>query len=222
MKEIQQALRESNLETDVIGFLDFIEAGVKGREYAKFVFSKSVSDALQIISKIGLNFNHSTEDLSFSNINCFTQSYSTSRPLDKALNNSIIEGKKSYATAQQLFLPPLIAEPEKVFAFHMPEAEPNFISMNRVSGFVVSVTDDNIEGGIVLIENADPGFDWIFSRNISGFITAYGGANSHMAIRAGELGLPAVIGVGETLFKKYSMSSQIEIDAENRLVRILK
>ena len=62
----------------------------------------------------------------------------------------------------------------------------------------------------------------IVSHDICGFITAYGGANSHMAIRAGELGLPAVIGVGEPMFAKYLLSKQIEIDAENRLVRIIK
>ena len=52
----------------------------------------------------------------------------------------------------------------------------------------------------MLLPNADPGFDWIFSRNIAGFVTAYGGVNSHMAVRASELGLPAVIGAGETLY----------------------
>ena len=44
--------------------------------------------------------------------------------------------------------------------------------------------------------SADPGFDWIFTRDISGFVTQFGGANSHMAIRASELGIPAVIGAG--------------------------
>ena len=36
---------------------------------------------------------------------------------------------------------------------------------------------------IVLIENADPGYDWIFSKNIKGLITKNGGINSHMSIR---------------------------------------
>ena len=53
-----------------------------------------------------------------------------------------------------------------------------------------------MENKIVLIENADPGFDWIFTKKIKSFATQYGGSNSHMAIRAAELNIPAVIGCG--------------------------
>jgi len=52
-----------------------------------------------------------------------------------------------------------------------------------------------------LIENADPGFDWIFSHNIAGLVTQYGGVNSHMAIRCAELGIPAAIGVGDKIYE---------------------
>ena len=41
------------------------------------------------------------------------------------------------------------------------------------------------------IPNADPGFDWLFSRSISGLVTTWK-ANSHMAIRAGG-SLPAAM-----------------------------
>jgi hypothetical protein len=52
-----------------------------------------------------------------------------------------------------------------------------------------------------------PGFDWLFAYPIAGLITAWGGANSHMAIRAGELDLPAVIGAGEVLYRRWSSSA---------------
>ena len=48
---------------------------------------------------------------------------------------------------------------------------------------------------IVVIENADPGFDWIFSHKIKGLITKFGGINSHMSIRCEELNVPAIIGL---------------------------
>ena len=59
----------------------------------------------------------------------------------------------------------------------------------------------NFRNKIVLIENADPGFDWLFNFNIKGLITKFGGANSHMSIRCNELKIPAAIGVGEKIFE---------------------
>lgn len=50
----------------------------------------------------------------------------------------------------------------------------------------------------------------------------FGGANSHMAIRAGELSIPAVVGVGTKNFEKYKTAKALEIDAGGKLVRILK
>ena len=75
---------------------------------------------------------------------------------------------------------------------------------------------------IVFISSADPGYDWIFSKNISGLVTMYGGANSHMAIRAAELKIPSVIGAGEKKFNSWNKASVLEIDCENKLVKILR
>ena len=63
-----------------------------------------------------------------------------------------------------------------------------------------------------MIENADPGFDWIFSKNIAGLITKYGGANSHMAIRCAEFDIPAAIGCGEQRFELLLNSTRIYLD----------
>ena len=69
--------------------------------------------------------------------------------------------------------------------------------------------------------SADPGFDWIFTRDISGFVTQFGGANSHMAIRTGELGIPAVIGAGETLFQRWRAARKLCIDCTNQKVSVI-
>ena len=67
-----------------------------------------------------------------------------------------------------------------------------------------------------MIENADPGFDWIFTKNPAGLITKYGGMASHMAIRCAELNLPAAIGCGDILFENLKSSSKISLDCKNK------
>jgi phosphoenolpyruvate-protein kinase (PTS system EI component) len=64
----------------------------------------------------------------------------------------------------------------------------------------------------VLIENADPGFDWLFNLNIKGLITRFGGANSHMAIRCNELDIPAAIGVGDKIFYDLKNANHVLLD----------
>jgi phosphoenolpyruvate-protein kinase (PTS system EI component) len=73
-----------------------------------------------------------------------------------------------------------------------------------------------------LIENADPGYDWIFTKNPSGLITKYGGIASHMAIRCAEIGLPAAIGCGELIYDRLLSSSEILLDCKNHQIMILE
>jgi len=68
-----------------------------------------------------------------------------------------------------------------------------------------------------LLENGDPGYDWIFTKNIAGLITKYGGVASHMSIRCAEFGLPAAIGCG-SLFDKLKNSSSILLDCEGNKI----
>jgi phosphohistidine swiveling domain-containing protein len=78
----------------------------------------------------------------------------------------------------------------------------------------------NIKNKIILIENADPGFDYIFSHKIAGLITKYGGSNSHMSIRCLELGIPAIIGIGEKNFESLLNSNNVYLDCKQKIFRI--
>lgn len=223
LRQIGDLLRQHGLTADVVGLFDFFETGVRGREYAKFVFSHSLSDALAVLGHLGRRLGFSLDDLSYLDIRCIYDAYTCNLDVEDAMARSIAQGRERYRRTQQVVLPPLISGSEDVWAFELTPGQPNYVTQGRVLGPVVRVDQmDRMAGAIVMIPSADPGYDWIFHRGIRGFITAYGGINSHMAIRAGELGVPAVIGAGEVLFQRWSAAATLEIDAANRLVRVLQ
>jgi phosphohistidine swiveling domain-containing protein len=74
-----------------------------------------------------------------------------------------------------------------------------------------------LEQKIVLLESGDPGYDWIFTRNIAGLITKYGGVASHMAIRCAEFGIPAAIGAG-SIFDSVRPSDTVTIDCKRERI----
>ena len=69
----------------------------------------------------------------------------------------------------------------------------------------------------MLIENADPGYDWIFGYKIKGLLTKHGGVNSHMAIRCQELNIPKSHIGGENNYHLISKSNKISLDCKNRI-----
>ena len=134
----------------------------------------------------------------------------------------IENGRSNYEDTKSILLPPLITSPKDVWQFSWPKTEPNYITMKSITASVSNYDNFDIsDNQIVCIPNADPGFDWLFSHNLAGLITAWGGANSHMAIRAFELGLPAVIGVGDILYQRYSKAKRLFIDCSSKRVEIL-
>ena len=86
------------------------------------------------------------------------------------LLESIARGRERHALTRNLVLPPLIASPEEVFAFHLPPSQPNFITRKCVTAPVASIADppESFAGRILFVPSADPGFDWIFTRGICG------------------------------------------------------
>jgi phosphohistidine swiveling domain-containing protein len=80
------------------------------------------------------------------------------------------------------------------------------------------VPSGELSGKIVVLEAADPGLDWIFSGRIAALVTEYGGVASHMAIRAAQFGLPAVIGCGPELYREFDLHEHVRIDCRLRAI----
>ena len=176
-----------------------------------------------MINHIGRKNHISTEDIAFADYSVFRECQASDVQIGSLLKSNIELGKTRYSETLKTSLPPLITRPDDVLAFEWPEMSPSFITRKRVAAPVVfGDYRENLRGAIVCIPSADPGFDWLFSHSIAGLITAWGGTNSHMAIRAGELGLPAVIGAGEINFGRWSLASVLQIDCAEQRVEILR
>ena len=121
-------------------------------------------------------------------------------------------------------LPYLIVSNNDFFVSSILLSKPNFISYKNITGKTMFLDGKSknvfLKNRIAVIENADPGFDWIFSKGIKGLITKFGGVNSHMSIRCEELNMPAIIGFGEDNFRKLKDNSIINIDCKLQKISI--
>lgn len=223
---LKEKLQENGLTNDILELMDFIKTVIEGREYGKFAFTRNLSMALKLIGEIGREYGISKEECAFLHIHDIYELYASAGDIPTSFRRSIQKGKRDYKLAGSITLPPMIVSPEDVMAFYYPDSEPNYITSQQTIGAVCTLEaghqKEDLKDKIILISSADPGYDWIFSHQIKGFITMFGGANSHMAIRAGELSIPAVAGVGAKNFERYKGAKMLEIDAGGKLVRILK
>jgi hypothetical protein len=222
MRAVVKLLEAHGLQPDPVGLFDFLQAGIELRELSKFHFTRNLSDTLALITECGAHWGFTREDLAYCDIAAFKELHVAAADPQDVLVRSIEQGKTRYAETLKISLPPLIAKPADVWAFEWPETEPNFITQKQVTAAVIGCDErERLPGAIVCIPNADPGFDWLFAYPIAGLITAWGGANSHMAIRSGELGLPAVIGAGEVLYRRWSGAQRLHLDCAGRRVEVL-
>lgn len=227
MMRIQLELEENGLTVTAEELMTFVKESIEGREYLKFVFTKSVSKILQLVGELGDRVGIPAKEMAYLDISIIKQLYVDlyTGDIKTIFKENIMSNKLQYQSAVQIKLPSIIVEPEDVYSFYLLDEEPNFITQKSITSdiAVMDVSDkQELEGRIVLIRAADPGYDFLFSKKIGGLITQFGGANSHMAIRCAELGIPAVIGVGEQNYAEWSRYKRVTIDCLKKQVIKIK
>ncbi|MCE9613269.1 MAG: pyruvate, phosphate dikinase [Lentisphaerae bacterium] len=228
-QRVNQLLHEARLShLDGESLLAYAGKAIAGREYAKFVFTRNLSDALEGLAEWGARQGLDREDVSYISLSSILDT-TTVPVLDESGSHfkAIVErGRHGVAVASALKLSYIIRGVRDVYVVPLHRSAPNFIGSGRVEGPVVRLDAGtpatvNLTDRIACIENADPGYDWVFTKGIKGLITKFGGANSHMAIRCAEFGLPAAIGCGEQTFERLVAAGAVEINGGNKILRPL-
>lgn len=210
----------------------FMRLAIEGREKSKFIFTRYLSAALDDILSWGRDNGLGRDTLShlrLSELMELADSPVSKKKKIKALTKSAARSAKAARVSAACQLPELITARNDFFFFRLRDGQPNYIGTNevRATNIVLSgstgeaIGSQSLDGCIVMIPMADPGYDWLFGQNIAGLITMYGGANSHMAIRAAEFALPAAIGVGEKIYNSLVDAHMLELSPRKKTIRVV-
>jgi len=224
--KIENYLKDFEINISADFLMRFIEDTTKYRELFKFDYTKNLSLAIEWLAEIGDELGLSRKELSYLTIeNLKGISASTQKSEIYESWSSSIKGQSlKDRIYDYITLPSIIFEKTNLECVILHSTTPNFITNKKVESEIINLEllkpdeYDKINDKIVLLEQADPGFDWIFSKKINGLVTRYGGVASHMAIRCAEFELPAAIGCGEYIYDKLKESQFINLDCNNKLI----
>ena len=223
LKKVSKFLKKNKIDINNNDLEAFIRKSIQYREYSKFIFTKNIDlifeELKKFFKKLGLNKN----DLSFLEIKDILNLYNNldNQNVSYKLKESINKNKSQYYFNQNIKLPEIITNWKDIYFFKEKNNKTNFIGKKNIVGKVKILKMRNnikLDNKIVCIESADPGYDFIFNQKIKGLVTKFGGKNSHMAIRSSELGLPAAIGVGNFLYKKFEDDITVELNCEQNKI----
>ena len=224
-EKINNLLKENKFENfDAQDLMTYVQKAIEGREYGKFIFTKTLSDLLEVIADFAESLNLDRNIISNVPINEIINLSETNieKPTEQKLKDIADFEIEKHRICSAIRLPQLLTDRFGVYIVPFQVSQPNFITNKKITSeiLILKQTDESqdMNNKIVLIEGADPGFDWIFSQKISGLVTKYGGANSHMAIRCAEFGIPAAIGCGEQRYNSIKSVKQAHLDCSAGLL----
>ena len=225
--KINKLFKKNRLSINSYNFIKYLKKSIEYREYFKFIFSKSINEIFNNLIKLGKIIQINRKDLEYITIDKIINSYSIleTQKLSNLLKSEIKKNKKSFNITKKIYFPDFIEKSSDVYYQDIKLSKGNFVTTKKISGYVLYLKNfekfKKLSQKIIFLDNADPGYDFIFSQNIKGLITKYGGSNSHMAIRCLELNIPAIIGIGQIEFERLKKSTQIEYDCEQKVFKTI-
>lgn len=227
IKKINNLFKKNDLSISFEDFIKFAKNSIEHRERAKLTFSKSIDHIFINLKKLAKEIKLDYRDFEHLDIDIIIKSVTIlqQEKLKKTIVENIRKNKNYYNFSKLIKTPDVILSNKHFDSFYEDMTRENYITENEISSEIIFFDHkenfNKFNNKIVVIENADPGYDFLFSYQIKGIITKYGGANSHMSIRCMELNLPSIIGIGEKNFNYLKNFKKIYINCRNKIFEVI-
>ncbi|MEP7041452.1 MAG: PEP-utilizing enzyme [Dokdonella sp.] len=186
------------------------------RELGKFALARGVSLLLDALQAHAASLDIGREDAGWLPLRDLLDA-----DMPAAVLQTRIVGARQQHQLESRLRMPLLLDRFALDSIHYAPGQANYLGNGLHGGPPIRVDahthPDSVPlHAIIVIASADPGFDWIFLRRPAALVTAFGGPNSHMAIRCAESGVPALLGVGPERFRRLADAPRITINFDAR------
>lgn len=216
---LMQLLAESGYLLSPTQWVQFVQQATRWREWGKFALNRQLSALLDGIALELGAAGIEREQASWLTLEHIQTGLALPLGAREQYWLEVVRAAKAlHAREAQVLVSPLLCRESDRYHADSLGLMPNFIGHQVAEGKVVLLDDrmprvaDRLSQAIVVLSQADPGYDWLFQHPIRGLITAWGGANSHMGIRCAEFGLSAAMGCGEAVLRQASRAQHARID----------
>lgn len=209
-RALAQLLHEAGQTLEPAALLHGYRQAREAREYAKYRLSAALSQRLEQLAADDARHGLDRERLSWLELgDAAAPTAASALRADAA--------RAAHQVDAALRLPMVFDAGTSLQQVDIAAGTPTFLGSARAAGPLVVVDMHSLPAAlpprsVVAIAAADPGYDWIFASRPAALVTAFGGPNSHMAIRCAELGVPAVLGLGLERWRRLSRASHLDID----------
>lgn len=187
------------------------ELAHQARDWGKLALAVELSQGLERLVAMAQSFGVDRESLSWLRLVNIQQSHMPS------WHQIAAAALVQYRADSMLRLPLLASRDTRLEQVIIVPGQPVYLGRGRLLAPVVKIDARSTPGSlasdcVVVLETCEPGFDWVFMRRPAAIVTAFGGPNAHVALRAHEVDCPALLGVGPEATARIVESAAIEID----------